>query len=734
VYSFGIIMWELLTREQPYAGVSTAAIAVGVIRDSLRPTDLQASDSGAQRHVEFEGLMAECWHSDPSVRPSFLEVMSRLSAMSEDMTGHDINHSSMTTSGSSSSTYMGQGSASFYNTAKHSASAGSTASSTSSSHMSSRSGGSAKAAAAAVGGRHGQRGVGQPPAPAVDGPLTVVFTDVAQAAQLWEAEPQAMREAVAMHNELLRRLIKQHRGYESVFLHRHNTGAAGGEGYFCVVFGRPLDALRWCDEVQRELVTLEWPPALLGVLYAREEVAGVADGVLFRGPRVRMGAHHGPISRTRDPVSNRFEYFGAAVKVATELTLRAEGGHVLVSDAVISAVEALSEPVTNGNGGDDDVTLDKDRALYGRHRFQQVGAVEVMVANGGSMLEVEVHDMRLSGLEDRCQAWEQAESSSNHTSARSGTTTHTGGSSTTSSGGGDSSRPRLLARPDEASYIGSSNACRWIIPFEDLAIQEAHVGQGSYGFVSQGRWKGVDVAVKRFVKQRLDEDTMLRFREEAALLAELRHPNVVLFIGACVRSPNICIVTEWIPKGSLRDVLADGSVKLSWATRLNVVKGIALGLAYLHSQQPAPILHRDLKSSNVLVDESWNAKIADFGLARMKQENATMTRCGTPAWIAPEVVMRERYTEKADLYSLGMVMWEVATRKLPFAGENLAKTAVDVVEGKRPPVPANAPKAYVALMTACWHRKPHKRPSAEQVCRTIESWLDNTASGEVNLV
>jgi serine/threonine protein kinase len=254
------------------------------------------------------------------------------------------------------------------------------------------------------------------------------------------------------------------------------------------------------------------------------------------------------------------------------------------------------------------------------------------------------------------------------------------------------------------------------------------VGQGSYGFVSQGRWKGVDVAVKRFVKQRLDEETMLRFREEAALLAELRHPNVVLFIGACVRSPNVCIVTEWMPKGSLSDVLADSSVKLAWPLRVNMVRGIALGLAYLHSQQPAAILHRDLKSSNVLVDESWNAKIADFGLARMKQENATMTRCGTPAWIAPEVVMRERYTEKADIYSLGIVMWEVATRKQPFAGENLARVAVEIVEGKRPPVPSNAPKSYVALMTACWHRKPHKRPSAEQVCHTIESWLENQQS------
>jgi serine/threonine protein kinase len=92
------------------------------------------------------------------------------------------------------------------------------------------------------------------------------------------------------------------------------------------------------------------------------------------------------------------------------------------------------------------------------------------------------------------------------------------------------------------------------------------------------------------------------------------------------------------------------------------------------------------------------------------------------------VVKRERYTEQADVYSLGVVMWEVATRKLPFAGENLAKAAMDVIEGKRPPVPSNAPKTYVRLMTACWHRKAHKRPTAEHVCRAIESWMDSPAS------
>ncbi len=421
-----------------------------------------------------------------------------------------------------------------------------------------------------------------------------------------------MREAVTLHNDLLRRLLRQHRGYESVFL----RGNAAGEGYFCLVFSRPVDALRWfvflstfslrvcshdtsrrCGEVQHELLKVSWPQDLLECDYAQEESA--ADGsVLFRGLRVRMGVHYGPTSRARDPLSHRYEYFGAGVKVATELTLRAEGGHVLVSDAAISATEAV----------------------ISRDRFIKVGAIDVVLTNGGSM--VEVHDMLLDGLEERCPGWEPNATDDPKSCTRdTGSAAGSSGAGSTDVRASRSPRPLPGDEPSSPAFIGSSNACRWIIPFEDLAIQEAYVGQGSYGYVSQGQWTGV--TVKRFVKQRLDEDTMLRFREEAAMLAELRHPNVVLFIGACIRSPNVCIVTEWIRKGSLRDVLADGSAKLPWSTRLGVVKGIALGLAYRHSQEPAPILHRDLKSSNVLIDESWNAKICDFGLARMKEENAT---------------------------------------------------------------------------------------------------------------
>jgi serine/threonine protein kinase len=134
------------------------------------------------------------------------------------------------------------------------------------------------------------------------------------------------------------------------------------------------------------------------------------------------------------------------------------------------------------------------------------------------------------------------------------------------------------------------------------------------------------------------------------------------------------------------------------------------------------IVHRDLKPSNLLVDENWNVKVADFGFARIKEENVTMTRCGTPCWTgtppppttvtrrldqsahqlwlktAPEVIRGEKYSEKADVYSFGVVMWEVATRKQPFAGRNFMAVTMDVLEGKRPKIPADLPHPFKKII------------------------------------
>jgi serine/threonine protein kinase len=273
----------------------------------------------------------------------------------------------------------------------------------------------------------------------------------------------------------------------------------------------------------------------------------------------------------------------------------------------------------------------------------------------------------------------------------------------------------------EDTFLTSANMVRWVIDFDEIVLGK-QVGMGSYGVVHRGQWKGVEVAVKRFVKQKLDERRMLEFRAEVAFLSELHHPNVVLFIGACIKSPNLCIVTEFAKQGSLKDLVGCASVKLPWMRKLELLRSAAMGISYLHSLDPV-IVHRDVKPSNLLVDESWNVKVADFGFARIKEENATMTRCGTPCWTAPEVIRGEKYDERADVYSFGIVMWEVLTRKQPFGGRNFMGVSLDVLEGKRPQVPGDCPVEFKKLMKKCWHASAVKRPSMENVLARLENLL-----------
>jgi serine/threonine protein kinase len=189
-----------------------------------------------------------------------------------------------------------------------------------------------------------------------------------------------------------------------------------------------------------------------------------------------------------------------------------------------------------------------------------------------------------------------------------------------------------------------------------------------------------------------------------------------------VKRPNLCIVTEFVKQGSLADMLANGSIKLTFNQKLRMLRSAALGINYLHSLHPV-IVHRDLKPSNLLVDENGNVKVADFGFARIKEDNATMTRCGTPCWTAPEVIRGEKYSETADVYSFGVIMWQVLTRKQPFAGRNFMGVSLDVLDGRRPQVPAECPSGFKKVMKKCWHGEASKRPSMESVVAFFDAAL-----------
>ena len=213
------------------------------------------------------------------------------------------------------------------------------------------------------------------------------------------------------------------------------------------------------------------------------------------------------------------------------------------------------------------------------------------------------------------------------------------------------------------------------IPAEEIQLGE-RIGIGSYGEVHRGLWRGTEVAVKRFLDQDLSQHLMREFETEVDLMRRLRHPNVILLMGAVTKTPNLSIVTEFLHRGSLYKLLhrpqpPQVTAALSEARRMRMALDVAKGMHYLHSCDPI-IVHRDLKSPNLLVDKHWMVKVCDFGLSRMKNHTflSSKSNAGTPEWMAPEVLRNEPSDEKSDIWSYGVIFWELLTLKEPWNGLN----------------------------------------------------------------
>ncbi|AQN68650.1 protein tyrosine kinase (PTK) family protein [Saudi moumouvirus] len=637
IYSFGIIMWELMTRKKPYENMSNAAIAVAVIRDNLRPI---ITEEDKQKHpMEFIELMTSCWHIDPIIRPTFIEIMTRLSTM--------LGDSSVITSNTSSS----------MNSSDNAKSGNSKSSQTSSSTQSDMDIPNNKI--------HIPHPTGQ---------VVVVYTDIISAAKLWEFNPNAMKDATILHNQIIREVIIKYSGYENYSLKDRNNG----EGSFCLIFSSITDAIKCCEEIQETLLDIDWPKILLEHEAACEEYDN-QDQLLFRGLRVRMGVHYGTTKITQDPMTKKYQYSGPVVNVTAKITTSAQGGQIIISEEVYKNMTDKTNAIKIGHINVQE--LPKELILY-----------EIKMSNLGNRY--------FGGIsyENYDQDSENVVSESNMSDK--------------------STRDMMDIVAKENAFLTTANMCRWIIDYKEIQMGK-QIGQGSYGIVYNGKWKGVEVAVKKFVKQKLTEKQMLDFRAEVALLSELSHPNIVVFIGACLMKPDICIVTEYMKNGSLRDVLKNTQIKLGFSTKMKMLLDAANGINYLHTSQPV-IVHRDIKPMNILVDENYNARVADFGFARIKAENTTMTRCGTPCWTAPEIIRGEKYDEKTDVFSFGIVMWEVLTGKEPFAGYNFMKVSLDILEGARPQIPSDCPINLKKLIKKCWHSNANKRPNMEEVIHELQ--------------
>jgi len=259
------------------------------------------------------------------------------------------------------------------------------------------------------------------------------------------------------------------------------------------------------------------------------------------------------------------------------------------------------------------------------------------------------------------------------------------------------------------------------IPEDAISFHEI-VGQGGYGQVHKARWMNVDVAAKAFHTYRGGQNGRVarEFYSEVKVLRRLRHPNITLLLGMCLK-PQYIIVTEYLPRGSLFDLLHRERHMSEW--NLSRLVGIACeichGMVYLHSHG---VLHCDLKSSNILLNTLQEVKICDFGLAHLlegvlEDDTSVNIGCvGTHHWMAPEVLRGDAYSKAADVYSFGMIMWEMLTRKVPFYGYTAAQVIGLVGYGRRrPKVPRGCPEPLRAVLHMALRPSGHTRRQFQDI-------------------
>eukprot|EP01045_Picozoa_sp_COSAG04_P016190 COSAG04_NODE_1333_length_7187_cov_15.018764_3_plen_725_part_00 len=274
-----------------------------------------------------------------------------------------------------------------------------------------------------------------------------------------------------------------------------------------------------------------------------------------------------------------------------------------------------------------------------------------------------------------------------------------------------------------------------------------YVDRGGYGQIFVAMWREMHVAVKAMPMQATGSAHALRkFKEEISLLSRLRHPNIVLYLGTvCERSARDDgviterwrLVTEYVRRGSLYQVMRKvPPERLSWRRRLEIAIGTALGMYYLHSQGVA---HLDLKSLNILIDENYKAKVCDFGLCRegmvsthgasrndgTQAEQDVADPVGTMEWMAPEVMRGERAKRSADVFSFGVVLWELCALEKPHKDVLQKQLLFHLVgnEGLRPKIPECTAAPWRALIERCWTEAPKDRPDFRAVIQQLrELW------------
>ncbi|CAN1172212.1 Serine/threonine-protein kinase CTR1 [Linum perenne] len=279
-----------------------------------------------------------------------------------------------------------------------------------------------------------------------------------------------------------------------------------------------------------------------------------------------------------------------------------------------------------------------------------------------------------------------------------------------------------------------------IIKSSDLEeLQE--LGSGTFGTVYHGKWRGTDVAIKRindrcFVGKPSEQERMRDdFWNEAIKLADLHHPNVVAFYGVVLDGPggSVATVTEYMVNGSLRTALLTNERTLDKQKRLLIAMDVAFGMEYLHGKN---IVHFDLKSDNLLVNlrdpHRPICKVGDLGLSKVKCQTLISGGVrGTLPWMAPELLngSSSLVSEKVDVFSFGIVLWELLTGEEPYSDLHYGAIIGGIVSNTlRPAVPESCDLEWKSLMERCWASEPSERPSFTEVANELRAMASKMQS------
>ncbi|KAG7564735.1 PB1 domain [Arabidopsis suecica] len=303
-------------------------------------------------------------------------------------------------------------------------------------------------------------------------------------------------------------------------------------------------------------------------------------------------------------------------------------------------------------------------------------------------------------------------------------------------------RNQLLERLN-FGYSGSDSLDQLQI-IKDSDLEELReLGSGTFGTVYHGKWRGTDVAIKRindrcFTGKPSEQERMIDdFWNEAQTLAGLHHPNVVAFYGVVLDSPggSVATVTEYMVNGSLRNALQKNVRKFDRRKRLLIAMDIAFGMEYLHGKK---IVHFDLKSDNLLVNlrdlHRPICKVGDLGLSKVKCQTLISGGVrGTLPWMAPELLngISSLVSEKVDVFSFGIVLWELFTGEEPYTDLHYGAIIGGIVSNTlRPQIPNFCDMDWKLLMERCWSAEPSERPSFTEIVNELRTMATKLPSKE----